>query len=114
MVRFAILVLSLLVAIAFVDSGIASPPGKTVEYAGGNQGKVIFKGDTHGTKQGMKCNDCHPKPFAMKKGSFKMTKKSHGKPDYCGKCHDGKEHYGKVVFSQSTKADCAKCHKKVG
>jgi c(7)-type cytochrome triheme protein len=60
----------------------------------------------------MKCNDCHPKPFAMKKGTFKMTKEDHGKPDYCGKCHDGKEHNGKVVFSQSTETDCARCHKK--
>ncbi len=112
MVRLTILILSLLVAIAFVGSGIASPPGKTIEYAGGDQGKVIFNGDTHGIKQGMKCNDCHPKPFAMKKDTFKMTKEDHGKPDYCGKCHDGKEHYGKVVFCQSTKADCIKCHKK--
>lgn len=110
--RLIIPLLVLTVAIAFVGSSIASPPGKTVEYAGGDQGKVIFNGNTHGPKQGMKCNDCHPKPFAMKKGTFKMTKEDHGKPDYCGKCHDGKEHYGKAVFSQSTEADCAKCHMK--
>jgi c(7)-type cytochrome triheme protein len=110
--RLSILVLVLVVSVAFVGSAIAVPPGKTIEYADGDQGKVIFSGDTHGPKQGMKCNDCHPKPFAMKKGAFKMTKEDHGKPDYCGKCHDGKEHYGKVVFSQSNEADCAKCHKK--
>ena len=115
MMRFTILLLTLVVAIAFVGSAMATPPGKTVEYAGGEQGKVVFNGDTHGVKQGMKCPDCHPKPFAMKKGAFKMTKEDHGKPDFCGKCHDGKEHpegSGKVVFSQSTEADCGKCHKK--
>jgi c(7)-type cytochrome triheme protein len=110
--RFTILLLILIVAIAFVGSAMATPPGKTVEYAGGEQGKVIFSGDAHGAKQGMKCNDCHPKPFAMKKGAFKMTKEGHGKPDYCGVCHDGNEHNGKVVFSQSKETDCGKCHKK--
>jgi c(7)-type cytochrome triheme protein len=110
--RLMILVLVLLVSVAFVGSAVAVPPGKTIEYADGDQGKVIFSGDTHGPKQGMKCNDCHPKPFAMKKGSFKMTKEDHGKPDYCGKCHDGTEHNGKVIFSQSDPANCAKCHKK--
>jgi len=110
--RLMIVALVLVVSVAFVSIAVAVPPGKTIEYADGDQGKVIFSGDTHGPKQGIKCNDCHPKPFAMKKGSFKMTKEDHGKPDYCGKCHDGKEHFGKVVFSQSNEADCAKCHKK--
>jgi c(7)-type cytochrome triheme protein len=106
------IVLSLFIAAAFVSSAIAVMPGKTVEYSDGAMGKVILKGDTHGPKQGMKCSDCHPKPFGMKKGSFKMTKEDHGKADYCGKCHDGKEHFGKTVFSQSTEADCGKCHQK--
>jgi c(7)-type cytochrome triheme protein len=101
------IVLSLFIAVAFMSSAMATMPGKTVEYPGGDVGKVIFKGDTHGPKQGMKCSDCHPKPFGMKKGSFKMTKEDHGKPDYCGKCHDGKK-----AFSQSTEADCGKCHQK--
>ncbi|NWF76257.1 MAG: hypothetical protein HXY53_06740 [Nitrospirae bacterium] len=94
-------------AIAFIGSAMAVLPGKSIEFAGGEAGKVIFKGDTHGAKQGMKCNDCHPKPWATKKGSFKMTKEDHGKTDYCGKCHDGQK-----AFSQSTEADCGKCHMK--
>lgn len=105
--KIATLIISLFVALAFVGTAVAVGPGKTIEYAGGDQGKVIFSGDTHGAKQGMKCNDCHPKPFGMKKGSFKMTKEDHGKPDYCGKCHDGKK-----AFSQSDTKDCGKCHKK--
>jgi c(7)-type cytochrome triheme protein len=106
-VKIAMIVVSILVALAFVGSAMAVPPGKTVEYPDGDQGKVTFSGDTHGVKQGMKCTDCHPKPFGMKKGSFKMTKEDHGKPDFCGKCHDGTK-----AFSQSTEADCGKCHKK--
>jgi len=106
------IMLSLLIALAFVSNAMAVMPGKTVEFPDGAMGKVVFKGDTHSMKQGMKCSDCHPKPFGMKKGSFKMTKEDHGKADYCGKCHDGKEHFGKTVFSQSTEADCGKCHQK--
>src|SRR4030042_5576500 len=105
--RLTILALILVVAVAFVGSAMATPPGKTVEYPAGDQGKVIFSGDTHGMKQGMKCADCHPNPFAMKKGAFKMTKEDHAKPDFCGKCHDGTK-----AFSQTVAADCCKCHKK--
>lgn len=105
--KIVTLTLSLLVAIAFVGSAMAVLPGKTVEYDGGAAGKVIFNGDTHGTAQGMKCNDCHPKPFAMKKGAFSMSKEDHAKAEFCGICHDGTK-----AFSQSTEADCGKCHMK--
>jgi c(7)-type cytochrome triheme protein len=105
--KLATLLLVVIVAVAFVGTAIASPPGKSVEYAGGEAGKVMFNGDTHGAKQGMKCNDCHPKPFGMKKGSFKMDKEGHAKAEFCGICHDGKK-----AFAQSTEADCGKCHKK--
>lgn len=105
--KIATIIISIFVAIAFVGNAMAVGPGKTVEYAGGSAGKVIFNGDTHGAKQGMKCNDCHPKPFSMKKGAFKMTVEGHGKAENCGICHDGKK-----AFSQSTEADCAKCHMK--
>lgn len=105
--RKLIFVLTIFMAIAFIGSAMAVQSGKSIEYAGGEAGKVIFNGDTHGMKQGMKCNDCHPKPWAMKKGSFKMTKEDHGNTDYCGKCHNGEK-----AFSQSTEADCGKCHMK--
>lgn len=94
-------------AIALVGNAVAVGPGKSVEYAGGSAGKVVFKGDTHGAKQGMKCNDCHPKPFGMKKGAFKLSLEDHAKPDNCGICHDGKR-----AFSLTEQADCGKCHMK--
>jgi c(7)-type cytochrome triheme protein len=96
-----------LIVLAFAGTAIAVGPGKSIEYSGGDYGKVIFNGDTHGPKQGMKCSDCHPKPFAMKKASFSMSSEDHGNADFCGKCHDGTK-----AFSQSNEADCAKCHKK--
>jgi c(7)-type cytochrome triheme protein len=105
--KIAIIMVSILVAIAFVGTSMAVPPGKTVEYPDGDQGKVIFSGDTHGMKQGMKCADCHPKPFAMKKGSFKETKEDHSKDVNCGICHNGTK-----AFSQSDEKNCGKCHMK--
>ncbi len=106
MKKFTIIV-ALIIAVAFVGSAFASPPGKTVEYAGGDAGKVVFDGNTHGVKQGMKCNDCHPKLFAMKKGSFKMTLADHVAGKLCGTCHDGTK-----AFGQEKPEDCAKCHQK--
>lgn len=108
--RYVISILFLIASITFVGSTMASPPGKTVEYPDGEQGKVIFDGSTHSVKQGMKCFDCHPKFFQMKKGLFKMTKEDHGNATKgCGICHNGKK-----AFSQSDKASCGKCHKKTG
>jgi len=103
--RSTIILLVLIVAIAFVGSALAVGPGKTVEYTGGEAGKVIFNGSTHGTAQGMKCPDCHPKLFEMKKGAFKMIKEDHGKETGCGACHNGTK-----AFSQSDEKECVKCH----
>lgn len=97
----------LIAAIVFTGSAIAVPPGKTIVYAGGDQGEVIFSGDTHGAVPGALCSNCHPEPFDMRKGSFKMTREDHNNAVYCGICHDGVK-----AFSQSNESDCSKCHKK--
>lgn len=97
--------LTLLIAIAFVGSAMAVPAGKTIEYAGGAAGKVVFDGKVHADK-GNKCNDCHTKIFPMKKGGTKITKADHVAGKFCGTCHDGKK-----AFAQD-EANCGKCHKK--
>jgi len=105
--RFKVLILCLIVAVAFVGIAFASPPGKTVEYPGGDAGKVIFNGSTHSVEQGMKCPDCHPKLFPMKRGEYKMTEEDHASETGCGACHNGTK-----AFSQSDEASCSKCHQK--
>ncbi|MCC6347697.1 MAG: hypothetical protein IT388_10965, partial [Nitrospirales bacterium] len=65
-------ILVVLIAVVFIGSAMAVPPGKTVEFADGAAGKVIFDGKVHADK-GLKCNDCHTKIFQMKKGSAKIT-----------------------------------------
>jgi c(7)-type cytochrome triheme protein len=107
-VRIVTILIVVVIAFAFAGNSVASGPGKSIEYLGGDAGKVVFNGDTHGMAQGMKCNDCHPKLFAMKQGEFKMTSEDHGDTTKgCGVCHNGEK-----AFAQSTEEDCGKCHMK--
>jgi c(7)-type cytochrome triheme protein len=99
-------ILVVLVAFVLVGNVYAVAPGKTVEFAGGAKGKVVFDGKSHADK-GLKCNDCHTKLFQMKKGSFKMTLADHGTDMGCGACHNGTK-----AFGQKDEANCGKCHKK--
>ena len=100
-----LLFFALFVSVTLAGNAFAVASGKTVEYAGGSEGKVIFSGKTHADK-GLKCSDCHPKIVPMKKGTgFKMADLNAGKA--CGACHNGEK-----AFKTNDKADCAKCHKK--
>ena len=103
MKKFTIL-LAVIIALAFFGSAMAVSSGKTVEFKT-SMGTVTFDGKTHAEK-GLKCMDCHPKTFQMKKGSFKMTEADHVPGKLCGACHDGTK-----AFAQ-TKENCNKCHKK--
>lgn len=93
-------------AAALVASAVAAPPGKTVEYAGGPMGKVVFDGKVHADK-GAKCNDCHTKIFQMKKGATKITMAAMNKGENCGTCHNGEK-----AFKSSDPKNCKTCHKK--
>ncbi len=105
--RITVLLLTVIIAVAFVGSAFAVPPGKTVEFAGGAEGKVIFDGKVHADK-GLKCNSCHTKVFPMKKGG-KYTMKDMEGGKACGACHNGEKD---KAFSVKDKANCGKCHKK--
>jgi len=99
------ILLTIAIAVVFIGSAMAVPPGKTVEYAGGGAGKIVFDGKIHADK-GLKCNDCHTKIFQMKKAAtIKMADMNAGKN--CGECHNGTK-----AFKSSDAANCGKCHKK--
>jgi len=103
MKKLFVIMIVAVVSFTLAVSAFAVPAGKTVEYAGGGAGKVVFDGKTHADK-GLKCADCHPGIFKMKKGE-KLTMADMNAGKNCGSCHkDG----GK---SFATK-ECAKCHKK--
>jgi c(7)-type cytochrome triheme protein len=104
--RLTVLLLTLMVAIAFVGSAMAVPPGKTVDYAGEPMGKVVFDGKIHMDK-GLKCNDCHTKIFQMKSGTVKLKMADLNAGKYCGTCHNGDK-----AFKTSDPKSCMKCHKK--
>lgn len=103
MKKFTIIA-ALIIAVAFVGSAMAVPPGKTAEFKGGAMGKVTFDGKFHADK-GLKCNDCHTKVFQMKKGSTKMKMADINAGKFCGTCHNGTKAF-------ATDVNCAKCHKK--
>lgn len=104
--RIAAILITLLVAVAFVGSAFAVPAGKNVEYAGGGAGKVVFDGKAHADK-GLKCNDCHTKLFQMKTGAVKITMADMNAGKNCGECHNGEK-----GFKSSDAANCGKCHQK--
>jgi c(7)-type cytochrome triheme protein len=103
--RYTLPVLGLLLTFVFAVNAFAVGPGKTVEYAGGSAGKVVFDGKAHAEK-GAKCTDCHTKIYPMKKGpGLTMAEMNAGKG--CGTCHSGEK-----TFKTNDQANCNKCHKK--
>jgi c(7)-type cytochrome triheme protein len=108
--KIKVLSVVIILALAFVCNVMATPPGKNIEYEGGWAGKVLYDGTIHGPEKGMKCPDCHPALFPMKKspaGTFKKTDMIEGKN--CGACHNGEKAFATFTPDFST---CAKCHKK--
>ncbi|MDO8747398.1 MAG: cytochrome c3 family protein, partial [Thermodesulfovibrionales bacterium] len=89
MKKFTIIA-ALIIAVAFVSSAMAVPPGETVEFKGGAMGKVTFDGKTH-ADNGLKCDDCHEGniPFTVKKGTAKITMDDHNVGKLCFSCHNG-------------------------
>ncbi|MDA8084583.1 MAG: hypothetical protein M0024_13070 [Nitrospiraceae bacterium] len=102
-----VLLVTLIIAVAFVGSAFAVPPGKTLVFDS-SAGKVTFDGKIH-SAAGLKCGDCHKEGLfkAMKKGSVKMTMADINAGKFCGACHNGTK-----AFKSSDAANCGKCHKK--
>ncbi len=107
MKKLIVIMLVAVVSFVLAASAFAVGPGKSVEFAGGSAGKVVFSGDTH-AKAGNKCADCHQSGlFKMKKGADVMTMKDMEAGKGCGACHNGTK-----AFGVKDAANCAKCHKK--
>lgn len=100
MKRLLIVIISTFFMVGLTGNVIAVGTGKKIQYFQKTKGKVVFNGKTHAK---IKCMDCHPKPWKMKKGD-KMTMADMKAGKKCGACHNGKKAFA------ITK--CAKCHKK--
>lgn len=91
-----------ILSVALVGAAFAVPMGKTASFET-KMGTVTFDGGTH-AKAGLKCNNCHPKLFPMKKGGASYAA-PHSTDVGCGTCHNGEKAF-------SVKKDCKMCHKK--
>jgi c(7)-type cytochrome triheme protein len=108
MKKFFVLAIVVVVSFVLAVSAFAVPAGKTVEFAGGAAGKVVFDGKAHADK-GAKCADCHQSGlFKMKKGETKATMKDMEAGKACGGCHKA----GGKAFDVKDAAKCGSCHKK--
>lgn len=96
-------VITILVALAFMGTAIASMPGKSVEYEGGAVGKVVFDGQSH-ADAGLSCGECHPGLFEMAVVA-EITMADHNEGTFCFSCHQD----GGTAFPGT---DCAACHQK--
>lgn len=98
--------LSLILTLVVSGSALAVGPGKTLEFAGGTMGKVIFDGTAH-KNAGLICSDCHnPEVFPkMKQGTVTITMNDLYAGKFCGRCHNGKKAF-------MIKDNCTRCHHK--
>ena len=99
-------VLAVVTFAAFSLSATAVPPGKKLEFNGGPMGKVIFDGRMRAGK-GIKCTECPPKIFKMKRGADKITMAAINQGKFCGVSHNGER-----AFKASAPKNCKPCHKK--
>ncbi len=106
MKKLFVIALAATVMFVLAASAFAVGPGKTVDFEGKGAGKVVFDGGAH-AKAGLKCADCHPALFKMKKGADTITMKDMDAGKNCGACHNGTK-----AFSVKDAANCGKCHKK--
>jgi len=91
-----------------------APPGVSERYVVPKGGGVIHRGDVtfrHSihTDAGLRCNACHPSPFAMKKGTNPMSMAAMDRGQSCGKCHNGSR-----AFATAAMTNCFKCHNRLG
>lgn len=109
-----VILLVVIISLALMGTAFAVPKGKTLEFPGGKEGKVIFDGTKHAEKE-LKCKDCHEKIFmsivdakkVVGPPELKMDDISAGK--YCGTCHNGDKAFS---AAKDKKENCVKCHKK--
>lgn len=104
MKKSLVLFLLIVFTLSFSIAVFAVGPGKELVFQDGAMGKITFSGTVH-ANAGLKCMDCHPKIFEMKKGTAKITMADHSNGKYCNTCHNGQKAF-------DIKGNCNKCHKK--
>lgn len=101
MEKFGTGILSVLF-VGWAAAALAVPAHRSLNYADGEAGLVIFKGKTHQQK----CSACHRNGiFAiMRQGAEVITMQKIEQGDQCGACHDGRKAFG-------SSGNCNRCHR---
>ena len=92
-----------LLSIIFASTGAAKTGGGDITFKGSKAGEAIFRHDTH--VAGLKCTDCHDKPYITREKDKRVTMAQMQKGQSCGACHNGKKSF-------DIKSNCGNCHKK--
>jgi c(7)-type cytochrome triheme protein len=66
-------------------------------------GNVVYSHETHVTKVGLKCTECHYKIFINRQSHKKATMADMQQGQSCGACHNGTRAF-------DVKGNCNKCH----
>ncbi|MBW2467532.1 MAG: cytochrome c3 family protein [Deltaproteobacteria bacterium] len=74
--------------------------------------RAVFSHKKHTQRERLRCIECHPKVFVMKKGKNvvkggALTMEEMKKGKYCGNCHNGHK-----AFSVNAIDSCKRCHPK--
>lgn len=82
----------------------AVPPGLTLDFDGGEEGKVVFSGSKH-SDEGMHCSTCHMATFDVSRAS-QITWPDHRGEQFCFSCHNGEKAF-------APRRNCRQCHEDV-
>ena len=77
--------------------------GGDIVFRPSGAGNTTFSHETHVSKKGLKCRECHYQIYTTVEGHRKATMVDMQAGKSCGTCHDGKKSF-------DVKANCAKCH----
>ncbi len=77
--------------------------GGDITFSVKGQGDVLYSHDSHVTRAGMKCSECHYRLYKMAR-TQQWTMAEMSKGQSCGACHDGQKAF-------AVKGNCGKCHR---
>ncbi len=77
--------------------------GGDINFSVKGAGNVVYSHDTHVTRVGLKCTDCHYKIFKMAELQHQATMADMQNGSSCGACHNGQRAF-------TVKMNCNRCH----
>ncbi len=98
------LVAVIVVCLAVAPAAWGKVGGGDITFSVKGAENVVYSHDTHVTKAGLKCSDCHYKIYKMTKLQKQATMADMQKGSSCGTCHNGQRAF-------DVKTNCTRCHR---